>query len=249
MMKHGLWILTQACWLGTLALSADPGGGQRPLTAAELEQCAGGDLSLVVNRDRQVMTVTRTVPGTATIVEEYTVPVVTSVVRSQDITASNLKNSMMNTQRDLAVGGETVFSKQFPTGTARLSSRLGTQAEIAGPVIRTNATQDVFTTNGFGVITGARPDYGYNIHYADPAKGSNTLGCIGVPSEAGMAKVASSLAADTAATTQAKTPLNQQVTVTAYTKPSGGTPATITRPTPKNTGSRPITITVPQRAQ
>lgn len=249
-MKRGLILPALVCWSAGAMFAADtsipastgmPEAGLVALTADEQEAIAGGDLYLAVNRDTQMMTVTRIVPGDYTNAESYAVKVTTSVTRNSDVTSTVAKGAMENKNRDLNAGLGSAFPKQFPTTTAQLSSTPTTRANVTGPVIQTNATQTVTTTDGNKNATGQRIDSGYNIHYVDPAKAQNTWGCIGVQSAAGMAKVVNSLKTDSASY-PAGAPKVQTVTVSAYT--NGAVPAASTfqakevKPTPAPAASK-----------
>jgi len=182
------------------------------LTAQEQEAIEGGDLLLSVNRDVQMMTVTRINPGNYDNIQCYTVKVTTSVTRQAEVEKGVPKGAMENPAR--VVAGANL--KQFPATTATVLPVTKTQPEVVGPVIRTTATQQVTVAAPTPGESPTRSDSGYNIHYVDPAKGSNTLGCIGVQSQAGMDKIVASLAADNKSysdPSQAK----QTVTVSAYT--------------------------------
>jgi len=173
------------------------GGGLTALSQDELEAIDGGDLYLSVDRDSQMMTVTRVTPGDYSNVESYSVKVTTSVVQNKETASGIAKGAMENPTREVKSGEQTVLLKQFPTGTANLASTAGPGKGVTGPVIRTDATQQV-TVVASGVAVGTKADSGYNIHFVDPAKSTNTLGCIGVQSESGMAKLVATLNRDTA---------------------------------------------------
>jgi len=239
MMKHGTILLALTCWSAAglcaadLSIPASTGmraeAGLVALSPDELAAIEGGDLLLDVDRNTQMMTVTRINPGNYDNIQCYSVKVTTSVVRQSEVAAGVPKGSIDNPARSVPSSGGQAILKQFPSGTANLSSVTVTQTAVTGPVIRTNAQQTVPLTNG-GAIT----DTGYNIHYVDPAKGSNTLGCVGVQSQAGMAKVVDSLKVDNGSYAPGATKV-QTVSVNSYTN---GTPppaatfrATETKPT------------------
>ena len=247
-MKHG-WIgLALMCCMAGAAVAAETGvpaslgtprEGLTALTLDEQLAVEGGDLFLSVDRDTQMMTVTRVTPGDYGNTEAYAVKVTTSVVRNSDVTPSTPKGSMENPNRgltsresDLIPKGEQRTPTQFPSGTANLSPKVGSQPAVTGPVIRTDATQSVKVSgNAAGNSTVA--DSGYNIHYVDPAKSTNTLGCIGVQSEQGMTKVVATLNRDTASY-KPDTTVKQTVAVSSYTNNTPA-PASAFKPVPTPT--------------
>lgn len=232
-MKHGTILLALTCWSAGALYAADASipasvgmPGVEVLSPDQWEAIDGGDLFLDVNRDSQMMTVTRITPGNYNNIECYSVKVTTSVTRNSDLSSTQAKGAMENTSRNLSSmqsklipEGETRKPTQFPSGTAKISSTAGTQDQVTGPVLRTNASQLVNGTNA-KKQPGTFVDTGYNIHYVDPAKATNTLGCVGVQSLSGMNKVANSLKVDNASYSPGQTP-NQTINVTAYTN---GTP-------------------------
>jgi hypothetical protein len=218
-----------------------PGGGLTALTLEEQLAVEGGDLYLAVDRDTQMMTVTRVTPGDYGNTESYAVKVTTSVVRNSDVSTANPKGAMENTKREVDFGSGTVLTKQFPTGTAKLSSTVGSQPEVTGPVIRSSATQPVAATANL-VKTGATvTDSGYNIHYVDPAKSTNTLGCIGVQSQQGMTAVVATLNRDTASY-KADATVKQTVAVSSYTNNTPA-PASAFKPSPPPPPPAPVVVT------
>lgn len=255
-MKHGVIVLALMC-LGTVASFATDGSipasdgmptaDQVELTAAELEALEGGDLLLAVDRDKQMMVVTRINPGNYSSIECYTVKVTTSVVRDKDLGVGNPKGNMENTNRTVTLGGQQVLPTQFPSGTAKVVSTPTTRPQVTGPVIQTTARQPVSVVDSSRTKTGASlPDSGYNIHYIDPFLGSNTLGCIGVQSLAGMIQLTNTLLADNKSYTAGQTP-NQTVTVSAYTNntppPDSVFKATEAGPKPAVPGAAPAKST------
>lgn len=248
-MKHGTILLALTCWSAGAMYAADTSipasvgmPGVEVLSPDQWEAIEGGDLLLDVNRNTQMMTVTRITPGNYDNIECYSVKVTTSVTRNTDVALGATKGGMENTKRGLTFDDSNLIPKketrtptQFPTGTATLSPTVGPQDKVKGPVIRTNASQMVNGTDVAGV-SGTFKDTGYNIHYVDPAKATNTFGCIGVQSEAGMAKLANSMKVDNASYGSGQTP-KQTVNVSAY---ANGTPppaktftAVETKPAPK----------------
>lgn len=248
-MKHGTILLALTCWSAGAIYAADTSipasvgmPGVEVLSPDQWVAIEGGDLLLDVNRDTQMLTVTRITPGNYDNIECYSVKVTTSVTRNMDVAAGGTKGAMENSQRPLANAqsslipmNETRTPTQFPTGTAKVVPSNGLQDGVTGPVIRTDASQLVKGTDAKGV-SGTFTDTGYNIHYVDPAKATNTFGCIGVQSQAGMEKIVNSLKVDNASYGSGQTP-NQTVNVSAYTN---GTPpppkaftAVETKPAPK----------------
>lgn len=232
-MKHGTILLALTCWSAGALYAADSSipasvgmPGVEVLSPDLWEAIEGGDLFLDVDRDAQMMTVTRITPGDYSNIECYSVKVTTSVTRNLDVSGTQSKGAMENSIRDLTSqqsalipAGETRKPTQFPSGTSTLSPTVGSQDGVTGPVVRSNASQEVRGTDADNKA-GNFVDSGYNIHYVDPAKATNTFGCIGVQSLAGMEKVANSLNADNASYLPGQTP-NQTINVTNYTN---GTP-------------------------
>ena len=215
-MKHGLNVLALTCWMAGAAFASET--GPQVLPPEQWETIEGGDLFLSVDRDTQMMTVTRVTPGNYGSTEAYAVKVTTAVVRNTDVTASLPKGALTNVNRPLGDGEKQPLPTQFPTGTAQLGATTTTSPLVTGPMITTNAAPMIpaKTANGPTMV----PDSGYNIHYVDPAKSSNTMGCIGVQSTAGMAQLLTTLKTDNA-TYASPSDAKQTVTVSSYTN---GTP-------------------------
>ena len=214
-MKHGLNLLALLCWMAGAAFASET--GPQVLTPDQCEVIEGGDLYLAVNRDNQMMTVTRVTPGNYGNTEAYSVKVTTSVVRNSDVDSSTSKGAMVNNNRPLGSSDVKPLPAQFPTGTAKLTPTTSTSPQVQGPVIKTNAAPTILAQAGSSYTTYS--DSGYNIHYVDPAKSTNTLGCIGVQSESSMTKLVNTLNTDNA-TYSNPSQAKQTVTVSAYSKGS-----------------------------